>query len=88
MGREIWKHDVKNKRSPKNEKSHYSPSHCFKPDILKTVGNHTVDGSHWPNTVEDNGYRQLFGYQHSSENLLLGFEVFGFFEQYEQYLIF
>ncbi len=36
------------------------------------VGKQTVDGSHWlplneKNTMEVNGYRQMFAYQHSSE---------------------
>ncbi len=47
-----------------------------KEDILKNVGNQTVDSSHWLllyffHTIEVNGYRQLFGYQRSSKYLLL-----------------
>ncbi len=47
-----------------------------KGDILKNVGNQTID-SYWlpmyvifSQTMEVNGYRQLFGYQHSSKYLL------------------
>ncbi len=43
-----------------------------KEDTLKNVGNQTADGSHWlPYVKNVNGYRQLFGYQHSSKYLLL-----------------
>ncbi len=33
-----------------------------KQDILKNVGNQTIDDSHWlfPHTIEVNGYRRLF----------------------------
>jgi len=38
-----------------------------KEDILKNVGNQTVDGRKKKNTMEVNGFRQLFDYQHSSK---------------------
>jgi len=44
-----------------------------KQDILKNVGNQTVDGTHsifFP-TMEVNGYHQLFDYLHSLKYLLL-----------------
>jgi len=47
-----------------------------KEDILKNVGNQTVDSSHLTpivgkeNTMEVNGYWELSGYQHSHFNIL------------------
>ncbi len=42
-----------------------------KEDILKNVCKQTVDRRHWlgseKNYMEVNGYRQLYGYTHSSE---------------------
>ncbi len=66
--------------SPQNDNSViiYSPSVSFfwSQDILKNVGNKyypvAIDFSKEINTMEVNGYQQLFGDQHSSKYLFEG----------------